>query len=100
MPTRTGTHPKPLEYMALRPPSPMPPTGARGLPIEDGVTGLIAAPEELPARLRALLADAELRRRIGTGGRRLVERQFDWRQIADTVAAAYERLLDASARRA
>lgn len=98
--TGSGTNLKQLEYMALGLPSLMTPTGARGLPIEDGVTGLIAAPEELPARLRALLADAELRRRIGTGGRRLVERQFDWRQIADTVAAAYERLLDASARRA
>jgi glycosyltransferase involved in cell wall biosynthesis len=96
--TGSGTNLKQLEYMALGLPTLLTPVGARGLPLEDGVHGLIAAPDELPRRLAELLAAPELRGRLGRAGRLLVERRFDWRAVAQIVAAAYERLRGAAER--
>jgi glycosyltransferase involved in cell wall biosynthesis len=50
--------------------------GNRSL-VEDGVTGLLYASEaEFEDKADRLLADGALRRRLGEGGRRLVESQF------------------------
>ncbi|MEN9938598.1 MAG: hypothetical protein RLZZ387_5177 [Chloroflexota bacterium] len=74
-------------------PTVLTPVGARGLPLEDGVHGIIAAPEQIPGRLRELLADSDTCERLGAAGRALTEAHFDWHIVADTVADAYERLL-------
>lgn len=94
--TGSGTNLKQLEYMALGLPTLLTPVGARGLPVEDGVHGMIAPAHELPARARHLIASPELRARMGRAARALAEQRFDWRAIADTIAAAYERLLAAA----
>lgn len=60
--------------------------------VDDGRTGLLAAPgdpEDLGAKLRALLADADLRRRMGHAARRRAEDHFDWRHIAERYERAY-----------
>lgn len=88
----SGTNLKQLEYMALGLPTLLTPLGARGLPLEDGVHGLIAPADALPELARALIARPELRARMGRAARTLAEQRFDWRAIAETMAAAYERL--------
>jgi glycosyltransferase involved in cell wall biosynthesis len=66
---------------------------AGGLPevVEDGVTGLVVPRGDADALARALatlLADAELRRRMGRAGRRRALARFDW----DQTAARFEAL--------
>ena len=62
----------------------------------DGETGYVTAPQDIEAvaaRSRELLADPELRRRMGKKGRELVLERFDWRRMADILEKEYYRLL-------
>ena len=76
----------------------LPVVGTRG-PSTDAVVGEsaacalvpVGAPAELVARLRALAADADARRRMGRAARELYEARFTW----ETIAAAYRRHLAA-----
>jgi glycogen synthase len=69
--------------------------GLRDL-VLDGETGLLVPPGD-PAALREaierLLADAELRRRLGAAGRERVARLCDWERVTDATLAAYEAAL-------
>jgi glycosyltransferase involved in cell wall biosynthesis len=60
--------------------------------VEDGGTGLLVPPRD-PAALRAalerLLADAELRRRLGAGARAAASRQFSWEVATEATVTAY-----------
>lgn len=60
--------------------------------VEDGVTGLLVSPRD-PAALRAalerLLADPELRRRLGDSGRLAAERRFSWSMATEATIRAY-----------
>lgn len=73
-------------------------TRVGGIPeaVEDGVTGLLVAPRNVPelsAAIGRLVSDADLRRSMGTAGQRKVRAEFDWDRNAD----AYEALLKAAA---
>ncbi len=64
--------------------------------IEDGVTGILVAPGDpraLAGAIRRLLADPELRRRMGEAGRRRVEERFTWRETARRTVQLYEEVL-------
>ena len=61
--------------------------------IEDGVTGLLVEPRRLPglrAAVSRLLADAELRRRLGAEGRARAEASFSLHAAAQLTVEAYE----------
>ena len=63
----------------------------------DGETGYVTAPQDIEAvaaRSRELLADPELRRRMGKKGQELVLERFDWRRMADILEKEYYRLLE------
>ena len=66
--------------------------------IEDGVTGLLVPPRD-PAALRAaietLLADAELRRRLGANARTAARERFSWQASTERTIAAYRDALQA-----
>ena len=58
----------------------------------DGETGYVTAPQDIEAvaaRSRELLADPELRRRMGKKGQELVLERFDWRRMADILEKEY-----------
>lgn len=60
--------------------------------VEDGRTGLLAAPgdpKDLGEKLQRLLADADLRRRMGIAARKRAEEKFDWRVIAQAYESEY-----------
>lgn len=62
---------------------------------EDGVTGLVAAPGDaaaLRAAMERLAADAELRARLGAGGRRRVEERFTVRRMVAAHLALCEEI--------
>ncbi|MDX6769396.1 MAG: glycosyltransferase family 4 protein [Elusimicrobiota bacterium] len=62
----------------------------------DGETGLLVAPRDADALARALktlLRDPDMRLRMGAGGRRLAEREFDEARVARETLAVYRGLL-------
>jgi glycosyltransferase involved in cell wall biosynthesis len=65
--------------------------GLRDL-VLDGETGLVVSPRD-PAALRAalqrLLADEELRRRLGAAARDRARERFSWSTVTDATVAAY-----------
>jgi glycosyltransferase involved in cell wall biosynthesis len=60
--------------------------------VVDGETGIVVPPRN-PAALRSalerLLADPDLRRRLGTAGRDRARTQFSWEKVTDATLAAY-----------
>ena len=66
-----------------------------GLPdmVVDGETGLLVPPrdpEALRAAIDRLLADADLRQRLGENARARIADLCDWDRIVDTIVGAYE----------
>jgi glycosyltransferase involved in cell wall biosynthesis len=86
---------KPVEAMASGLPVVVSAVKALGEIIEDGVTGMQAAPQDpaaLAGCLRQLLASPELRRELGQNAREWVARDRTWEHNAQRYRAAYERL--------
>lgn len=64
--------------------------------VVDGETGVLVPPRDVPAlrgALERLLADADLRRRLGDAGRARVRERFSWPAVTDSTIAAYEAAL-------
>jgi glycosyltransferase involved in cell wall biosynthesis len=79
---------KALLYMAMGIPAVCSPVGTNREVIRHGENGLLAStPAEWKEALRALVADAELRRRIGRAGRETVESGYSMRRSAALFAA-------------
>lgn len=74
---------KGLQYMGMGKAVVLSRVGVNRSIVEDGVSGFLAgSAEEWMARLRMLVADAELRRRLGEAARRTVEQRYStvvWR---------------------
>jgi glycosyltransferase involved in cell wall biosynthesis len=73
--------------------------GLRDL-VEDGETGILVPPGDVPAlgaALRRLLADADLRRRMGEAGRARVQERFTWDVVSDATLEAYRDALGEAA---
>ena len=71
---------------------------AGGIPevVAEGGTGLlfpVRDPAALASRLRILVEDESLRRRMGAEARRRAVEVFDWDRIAERTAGFYERLM-------
>jgi polysaccharide biosynthesis protein PslH len=75
----SGTRLKILEAWAAGLPVVSTALGAEGLPARDGENILLAdAPDQFAAAVTRLLACTDLRHRLGTTGRSLVEKEFTW----------------------
>jgi glycosyltransferase involved in cell wall biosynthesis len=65
--------------------------GLRDL-VVDGETGVVVPPRDpgaLRSALERLLADPELRRRLGAAGRQRARERFSWASVTDATLAAY-----------
>jgi len=74
-------------------------TGVGGLgdAIEDGVTGLVVQPGDtaaLRAALTLLLADAQLRKRLGAAARRKAQAGFAWAPATTATVGVYREVLE------
>lgn len=61
--------------------------------VRDGETGLLVEaeqPDQLADAIRRLLRDGKLARRLGSAGRREVERYYNWERVAGEVAGIAE----------
>jgi glycosyltransferase involved in cell wall biosynthesis len=75
----SGTRLKILEAWAAGLPVVSTTLGAEGLPVKDGETGLVAdSAEAFEGAVTRLLTCTDLRRRIGSAGRILLEKEFTW----------------------
>jgi glycosyltransferase involved in cell wall biosynthesis len=85
-----------LEAMAAALPAVTTSVGCLPDLVVEGQTGFLVPPgdaEALAARLSALLADPELRARMGRAGRERAEAEFDERRVAEKLEALYREIL-------
>jgi glycosyltransferase involved in cell wall biosynthesis len=64
--------------------------------LQDDVNGFMVPPGDpvaLAVALEKVLDDAELARRLGSGGRETIEREFTWTRVGAKLEAYYERVL-------
>lgn len=64
--------------------------------VRDGVNGYVVPmrdPAALAEKVNLVLADAQLRVRMGAASRRIAEEEFDWKLIAAQTKRVYEGLL-------
>ena len=86
-----GTRLKILEAMALGTPVVSTSKGAEGLEVTPGKQILVAdEPAEFAAQVICLLRAPALREQLRTRARRLVEQQYDWREIGQRFANLVE----------
>lgn len=88
-----------LEALAMRTPVVALRSGGVVEFIEHGVTGLLSDPDDsagLADNLASLIADRDLRRRIGENGRQMVLRDFASPRMARDMEAVYRSILDGS----
>ncbi|MBP7216969.1 MAG: glycosyltransferase family 4 protein [Candidatus Omnitrophica bacterium] len=81
-----------LESMACATPALVSQVGSLPELIEDNVTGLFAPPADpqaLKQKLRYLMQNPEMARRMGQEGRRRAVEQFDWQAVVDQFLKAY-----------
>ena len=87
-----GIRNKVLEALAAGCPLLATPLSVEGIALRRGEDALLAERAEFAAALRRLLADEALRERLARAGRRLVETQYGWGQVAERYAALYRSL--------
>ena len=86
----------PLEAMACGVPVVASAVGGLLDTVVDGVTGVHVpprSPERLAEVLRGLLADRDLRERLGKAGAQRARERYSWEQIADATLEAYNGVL-------
>jgi glycosyltransferase involved in cell wall biosynthesis len=89
-----GTNIKVLEAMACGKAIVTTPAGCRGLDLLPGEDCLICeANDDFAAGVLDLLADADLRHRLGSQARHTAERRFSWQAIAGQAYRSYAHLL-------
>ncbi|HXZ98790.1 MAG TPA: glycosyltransferase family 4 protein [Candidatus Binatia bacterium] len=90
----SGTRLKVLEGLAMGKAIVSTRLGCEGIEVVDGEHLLIAdAPEAFADAVARLIGDAELRRRLGEAGRKLVERRYGWETVAAELDAFHADLL-------
>lgn len=89
----SGTNLKMLEYLASGLPTITTTFGARGLGLENGKHAIIADINDFTGKILYILNDESLCNNLKRNGRQLVEKNFDWRKIAEKVMTIYESLL-------
>lgn len=83
---------KAIQFMACAVPVVASPVGVNNDIISDGVTGLLANTErDWLDRLRWLITDVDMRRRIGNAGRMEIERRYSLSAQAPAIVAIFQR---------
>lgn len=78
----SGTNIKMLEYMASGLPIITTKVGARGLDLKHDKHVIISEIDDFPEWIVTLIEDEDLRYKLSTNGRKLVEEKYDWEKIS------------------
>ena len=79
-----GSRLKILEALAMKKAVVSTPVGAEGLDVNEGKDILLAdSPQDFAATVVRCMNDANLRRRLGNNGRKLVEERYQWEKLAE-----------------
>lgn len=96
-----GTRFKVLEAMALGTPLVSTSIGAEGVELTDGTNIMIAdTPESFAAKTIELLKSPDLRAKISSAGRRLMEQRYDWKVLGAQISEMLIRLVETKKRQA
>lgn len=88
-----GTNIKIFEALAMGKAVVSTPAGINGIPLENGREVLVESDGPgMASAIRSVLADRDLRQRLGTNGRARVAAEFSWEAIGRRQAALYETL--------
>lgn len=89
----SGSRLKILEYLSCGLPVVSTSVGVEGLKVENGVNILIEDDmDKFHAKVIELLRDKNLRTSLGSSGRELVVREYDWRVIGKRLSVTYKQL--------
>jgi glycosyltransferase involved in cell wall biosynthesis len=89
-----GVRIKILEALACGLPLVTTPLAAEGIGLIPEQSALFAEqPGVFAAAIVRLLGDRQLRGALGTAGRRLIERDYDWERIGERLAGLYANML-------
>jgi polysaccharide biosynthesis protein PslH len=90
-----GTRLKVLDYMAAGLPIVTTEKGAEGIEIVNGEHGIVvdSVGAEFIEAIKLLIDNREERRRLGANAHSLIEKQYSWDEIGDSLYAVYEHLL-------
>lgn len=89
----SGSRLKVLEYLSCGLPVVSTSVGVEGLKVENGVNVFIEDDmDKFHTKVIELLRDENLRTSLGSSGRELVVREYDWGVIGKKLSAAYKRL--------
>lgn len=89
---RTKSSRKLLDLLAAGVPVVAEAVGQNAVVIEDGISGLLVAPEDgaaLAARMMDLHEQPHLRARLAAGARRRIEDHYTWKRLVEEVELAY-----------
>lgn len=89
----SGTNLKMLEYMSAGLPVITTKFGARGLDIKNGKHAITCNLKEFPKWIEFLSENEQLREKLGKNGRKLIEKKYDWKIIAEKVDKIYRKLI-------
>lgn len=87
-----GIKNKVLEALAMGAPLVASPVSVDGIDVQAGQDAIIAAPDDIAAETAKLLQDAELRERLSTNGRKLIETRYSWASVAERYLRLYDSL--------
>lgn len=90
----SGTNIKMLDYMSASLPVISTPVGARGLNLENYKNVIVAEIPEVPEKIREILRNKELYENISSGGRRVVEKEYNWKTIASNMCGILDKILE------
>ncbi|CAG0995595.1 MAG: glycosyltransferase family 4 protein [Candidatus Methanoperedens sp.] len=89
----SGTNIKMLDFMAAGLPVVTTPIGARGLYIENDINAIICDVSEFPEKINEVLNNKELYDKLSYFARKSVEKNFDWKKIAEKMSKAIDEKL-------
>jgi len=90
----SGTNIKMLDYMSASLPVISTPVGARGLNLENYKNVIVAEIPEIPEKIWEILRNKELYENISSGGRRVVEKEYNWKTIAYNMCGILDRIFE------
>jgi glycosyltransferase involved in cell wall biosynthesis len=88
----SGTSLKVVEYLACGLPTVSTSVGIRGLNLRPGEDILVGDLKDFPQTITTLVEDQRLREKLSKNGRRVVEENYSWEKLGESMLEIYQRV--------